>query len=292
MKKVTSLFLLFVILLSALTIPIAAEDNEESSRMFNGFFDLFNQIGDMFLSLANGGNETLLYSGRGMTLISGGYNYVSHDINSIISSTYKITYPIGIAILLLSWCLGVSKAGINTALDFKDKNSIIRAIISFVTGIGSIMIAPWAMSVLTSISNALCFSFATTLSLASTVNVIVNDMSELDSIFRATNTTSFGIVVLLILDLVLMLNILWIALLQCLSPLFIAFIGADNTRKLAMNFIKEYFIALLIPPVTIIYFMLAMNMSANLGILGIIGGIVLGISTLGIASKKLPRLIN
>ena len=67
----------------------------------------------------------------------------------------------------------------------------------------------------------------------------------------------------------------------------------EGTRKIGFNFIKEYFKALLVPSVTLIYFFLASTLAGvSHAAGGIIVALVLAISTLGIAGKKLDKLIN
>ncbi len=297
MKKIISLFLVFIIMLTAFTIPIAAQDNnsQEASGLAEILGKIFGEIKDIFLFLFKSGNDIMLSKDKGITIINGGFNYVSNDhtnINTLIFDAYSITYPIGFAIMIISWCLGIAKAGINTAMDFKDKNSLIRAFMSLMIGITALMLAPWLMTVLVGASQSLCETLSITLGTRGVIEEILDNIGGEKNIWMLPNESIFNIIVFLILDLVLMLNILWIALLQCISPLFIAFFGGESTRKLAINFVKEYIIALLIPPVTIVYYALAATLTANLGAFGLIGGIVLGISTLGIASKKLPRLLN
>ncbi len=295
-RKPILLFIVFALFLftlaptvSALVINLIIPENSnqtESLDNTNSGSILSGGIWDLFSSFNNANSMTKSSIQYENTLRDGGFNYASDKINSAIAIAYNIIYPIGIATMLLSWCFSIAKAGISSAVDFKDKNSLIRAIMSLVIGIFAIMIAPKLLTELTQLSRGLCNTIFDRLTLA---EIILNINIDLTGIL---SEATFNTIVLLIIDLILMINILWIALLQCISPLFVAFFGGENTRKLAINFIKEYFIALLVPPLTLIYYYLAMSMASDLGILGIIGGIVLGISTLGIASKKLPRLLN
>ena len=114
---------------------------------------------------------------------------------------------------------------------------------------------------------------------------------------KITPTNQFKVIVLLVVNLIYIINILWIALLQCLSPIFIGLMANQNTRKIGFNFVKEYFKAMLIPVVTTVYFFLATSLLgeatvSTVGIQGLVVSLVLAISTLGIAGKKLDKLIN
>ncbi len=243
------------------------------------------------------------------TIAQGGFNYAEGSgLNAVISTVYKITYPIGIAIMLLSWGFSIAKSTISTSLDIKDKNSLIRSITSLVIGIVAVMAAPKLLTVLTSISSWLCSEIYLNVTAMESINAFIESgadsmerlygagFNQIVSIFReggVENNILYSVIVLFIVELVFMLNILWIALLQCISPLFISFFGNDSTRKLALNFIKEYFKALLVAPITLIYFALAISVVSNMSlVLGLIGSLVLGISTVSIAGKKLDKLIN
>ena len=81
-------------------------------------------------------------------------------------------------------------------------------------------------------------------------------------------------------------------ILRVLSPIFIGLMANEHTRKISFNFIKEYFKALLVPSVTLIYFFLAISLTGVTHAFGLIVALVLAISTLGIAGKKLDKLIN
>ena len=230
-------------------------------------------------------------------VLMGGYNYVDGDtpVNDIISAAYNITYPIGMAVLLLTWAFGIAKGHLISSLDMREKNSLLRAVLSLVIGLGAMTIAPAILSVLTSLSFTLCIQMEEkVLQLAVEYGHFdLESIRLMISLIDETNTqqTVFGVVILFV-HFVLILNILWIALLQALSPIFVACLGNEGTRKLGMNFVKEYFKALLLPAVTTLYLSLVMALLDGINSLDLILALVLGFSTLGIAGKKLDKLIN
>ena len=329
MKRLLCIFIILVLALSLLALPISADEattkasNEESADLSNeestdssdeestdssneenkGFFekaaDFFSNAKEFFsfpIQMFNWNVISIDSEGINLTLREGGFNYVSESspINTAISAIYKMIYPIGFIIMLLCWAFGIAKSTISASLDIKDKNSIIHSVIGLIIGVAAMSLAPQILTTLTGVSRWLCNSifdqsvFETTLGNikdASTLNVqrIINSTSK---------TALFTIIVLLVVDLIFMINILWIALLQCLSPIFVGLMANEGTRKIGFNFIKEYFKALLVPSVTLIYFFLASTLAGVAHAGGIIVALVLAISTLGIAGKKLDKLIN
>ena len=329
MKRLFCIFIILVLVLSLLALPISADEatteasneestdssdeestdssNEESTNSSDeenkGFFekaaDFFSNAKEFFsfpIQIFNWNVISIDGEGINLTLREGGFNYVSESspINTAISAIYKVIYPIGFIIMLLCWAFGIAKSTISASLDIKDKNSIIHSVIGLIIGVAAMSLAPQILTTLTGVSRWLCNSifdqsvFETTLGNiknASTLNVQ-------EIITSTSNQTLFTTIVLLVVDLIFMINILWIALLQCLSPIFVGLMANEGTRKIGFNFIKEYFKALLVPSVTLIYFFLASTLAGVSHAVGIIVALVLAISTLGIAGKKLDKLIN
>ena len=237
------------------------------------------------------------------TLTSGGFNFIGKEsrLNILISAIYRALYPIGFTIMLVCWAFGIAKSTISASLDIKDKSSIIHSIISLIIGVGAMSLAPYILTILTSASQWLC-------SLINAADYLnwenwntVTDIDIIETILNGTSNLGATALVLEIVDYVFMLNILWIALLQCLSPIFIALMANTNTRKISFNFIKEYFKAMLMPVITLIYYKLSNALLWDLDPLngghgsfgvGLIGALVLGIATVSIAGKKLDKLIN
>ena len=273
--------------------------NEENKGFFEKAADFFSNAKKFFsfpIQMFNWNVISIDSEGINLTLREGGFNYVSESspINTAISAVYKVIYPIGFIIMILCWAFGIAKSTISASLDIKDKNSIIHSVIGLIIGVAAMSLAPQILTTLTGISRWLCNSifdqsvFETTL-----VNIKNASTLNVQSIINSTNNpVFFTIIVLLVVDLIFMINILWIALLQCLSPIFVGLMANEGTRKIGFNFIKEYFKALLVPSVTLIYFFLASTLAGVSHAGGIIVALVLAISTLGIAGKKLDKLIN
>ena len=155
------------------------------------------------------------------------------------------------------------------------------------------------LTTLTGMSRWLCEAIGS----SDAVNISSDYLTQtnfLDIIIGGSEVVITTLLVILFADLIFIINILWIALLQCLSPIFIGLMANQSTRRISFNFIKEYFKALLIPVVTVAYWCLITafqldfdNFSMGMGIItGLLGSIVLAISTLSIAGKKLDKLIN
>lgn len=237
----------------------------------------------------------------GLTLTSGGFNLIQPEgeFNEEISKLYKVIYPIGFAVMLICWCFGIAKSTISVSLDIKDKTSILYSVLSLIIGLAAMSLAPQILTLLTGISRSICEIISTS-DAAYLSNEYVGQTNILDMIIGNAEGLVTLIIVILILELVFMVNILWLALLQCLSPIFIGLMANQNTRKISFNFIKEYFKALLIPIVTVCYWCLVStfqmdfnNFGTGMGVItGLLGSIVLAISVVSIAGKKLDKLIN
>lgn len=311
MKRLLVLFIVLVTVLSLFALPISAdevntpnseqniEETEENKNFFEKIIDFLKGIEVSVGSFGSFFNWSLIsidYDAVMLTLRNGGFNHVSEntDLNLIISTVYKIIYPIGFIVMLLCWGFGIAKSTVSASLDIKDRNSIIHSVISLIIGVAAMSLAPQILTLLTGISQWLCNSIYK----QGVFSSIIRDIQHIEivSIQSAINDTShvalFNIIVILVVDLIFMINLLWLALLQCLSPIFMGLMANTNTRKFGFNFIKEYFKALLVPAVTLIYFFLASTLAGGSHVTGLIVSLVLAISTLGIAGKKLDKLIN
>lgn len=265
---------------------------EDAGKLIKGFFNFFN------IFRSSGDTET--------TLQSGGFNFIGENsnVNLLIESIYKALFPIGFIIMLICWGFGITKSSISSSLDIKDKNSIIHSILSLIIGLAAMSLAPQILTALTGISQWLCSIIdATTYSIPEAFNPIIKDISILEVLVGGIDNLTAVILVAIILEYVFMLNILWIALLQCLSPIFIGLMANRGTRKITFNFIREYIKALMIPVLTLTYYKLVSALLWDLGnanaqshaggfVVGILGSIVLAIATVSIAGKKLDKLIN
>ena len=142
MKRLLVLLVTAVIILSLLALPISAEEAEENKGFFEKAEDFFSNMETAFgfpIQIFNWNIISVDGEAITLTLRNGGFNYVSSNsiINDIISTIYKILYPIGFIVMLLCWGFGIAKSTISTSLDFKDKNSIVNSIISLIIGLAA-----------------------------------------------------------------------------------------------------------------------------------------------------------
>ena len=284
-----------------------SSDEENRSKKEESFWDkatnFFETVGKVFKVIFNLFDIFEIDNqNAGITITSGGFNLIQSDseLNKTISKIYNIMYPIGFAVMLLCWSFGIAKSTISASLDIKDKSSILHSIISLIIGLAAMSLAPQILTLLTGISRWLCEEIG-----YHAIDISLEYFGEtnlLDMIINASENGVTLIIIFLVIDLIFIINILWIALLQCLSPIFIGLMANQGTRKISFNFIKEYFKALLVPVLTVCYFGLVnafqyglnnFDSSTSSGrVTGLLASIVLAISTLGIAGKKLDKLIN
>ena len=204
--------------------------------------------------------------------------------------------------MLLCWAFGIAKTTISSSLDIKDKSSIINAVISLIIGLAAMSLAPQILTLLTGVSQWLCTIINDKNYITWQNWEVITDIDISEILLNTINNSIASLLTLIILEYVFMINILWIALLQCLSPIFIGLMANEGTRKISFNFIKEYFKALLVPVLTVCYFGLVNAFQYGLNnydsstssgtVTGLLASIVLAISTLSIAGKKLDKLIN
>lgn len=224
----------------------------------------------------------------------GGYNYVSNALNTEIGKLYQITYPIGVVIMLVCWVFGIFKNGISSQFDLSDKHSIVRACLSIIISLVVMSMTSYILTVLTSVSRDLCNQIADSMTIGNiTPSPPITSAGPTTGIqilnyVPAFNAIAYGIFSFVI-RFILKLNILYIALLQGIAPIFIGFSGGEGTRKLTINFCKAYAKAMLIPPVTIAYTVFATQLMVG-SPWDLIGAIVLAISCIGIGKKALNEL--
>ena len=268
------------------------QNNDNEAGFFETAGKVFKVIFNLF-DIYEVDDETV-----GATLFSGGFNFIEYGgtFENTISTIYSTIYPIGIIVMIIAWSFSMAKSTVTVSFDAKDKGSIIYPIMSLIIVLCAMSFTPYILSTLTGISKWTCEIIGNSVTVPMTYPETTNILD------MALNGVYGGITCLLItlfVDLIFILNILWIALLQCLSPIFIGLMVNKGSRKIGFNFIKEYFKALLIPIVTLCYWCLVsafqsdLNASEGAGLItGLLGSIVLAISTLSIAGKKLDKLIN
>lgn len=217
---------------------------------------------------------------------TGGYLFVTDSLNEAIAAGYQYFYPWGVGVLLVCWVIGFAKNTLSGAVDISAKNSIVRSALDLVLGILLMSLVPSLMTVMTSISRQMCYAVADTVGAKMDFSNLVNAV--------------WYMLFLLIVQFILMLNLCYMALLQCLAPIFVGFAGSGSTRRIALNFGKEYLKCCLVPPITGLYMYLATHIMSSPGtlfvgggvIIPLIGGLVVALSATGIAGKKLEALFR
>lgn len=208
--------------------------------------------------------------------VNGWERYMGDGTRNVIESIYRILFPFGMLVLVVCWAAGVCSAGCSLNLDPQNRNSIIRAILQLLIGLAYLAYAPQVANLLVTVSAGLC-------------NTIQNSIS------LPQDTPYGGIALSLIsevLKMVFLLNTARIALLQCIAPLFAgAAAGGEQSKRIAINFAKEYLSCCLVPPITLIFFLLC---TVGLGSesVGFIGAIILAFNMFGIGRKVTDKLMN
>lgn len=319
MKRFLILLITAILLFSILVLPISADEaaadssnnqsastSDDNKSLFEKIDNLLGALGEKMtennevLSILNGAIAKVDKNLAEKTIRSGGFNYVTEDskLNTVISIVYQFVYPLSFIVLILCWAFGIAKKGVSVSIEKEDPYSILYTLMTLIIAIIAMTLSPYVLTLLTSISQWMCCSIFDAVN-ASNFFELENTVEirlTIHSLFEDNSPElQFKIIVFIVVVLIFMLNVLWIALLQCLSPIFIALMVNKSTRKIGFNFIKEYFKAILVPVVTVIYFALASSFLGDietLQVCGLIVSLVLAISTLGIAGKKLDKLIN
>lgn len=318
MKRFLILLITAILLFSILVLPISADEaaadssnnqsastSDDNKSLFEKIDNLLGALGEKMtennevLSILNGTIAEIDKSVAEKTIRGGGFNYVNEDskLNSVISTVYQFIYPLSFIVLILCWAFGIAKKGVSVSIDKENPYSILYTLLTLIIAIIAMTLSPYLLTLLTSISQWMCCSIFDAVDASRLFDL---DLAEIKLSIRSlfsdeSPEVQFKIIVFIVVVLIFMLNVLWIALLQCLSPIFIALMVNKSTRKIGLNFIKEYFKAILVPVVTVIYFALASSFLGDietLQVCGLIVSLVLAISTLGIAGKKLDKLIN
>ena len=345
-RKILTLTLTLLIIISSLAVPVAASDDTSDSQnplekigtmistaittafdnVSDAITDLKTKIGtlggniaDLTTDISNLGalvtnakdcviavlelpkamwNALTQPFAQGLAMYEirdGGYDHVTSALNTEIGKLYQITYPIGVAIMLVCWVFGIFKNGISSQFDLSDKHSIVRACLSLIISMVIMSMSSYIMTVLTGISHQLCNQLADTMTIGNiTPSLPITSVGPTTGIqilnyMPAFNAVAYGIFSFVI-RFILKLNILYIALLQGIAPIFIGFAGGEGTNKLTINFCKAYGKAMLVPPITIAYTVFATQIMVG-SPWDLIGAIVLAISCIGIGKKALNELL-
>lgn len=221
---------------------------------------------------AGSGNEKL------EKIKEGGFDYYSADVNQQVNTLYEYMFPIGVAIMLVAWALGILKTGMTNSFSLADKYSVVNALLRLMIGVVVMCSLGEMLSLGMSASQTMCNSLYNKLSAGLSTSVNFNFFSKF---IRYT----------------LMLNMVALAVLQGIAPLFAGFCVLEQ-KKPAMNFLREYCKCLLVPPITIVYTVMATKMldgfdSTNLSYIAkVVGALVLSIACINSAKKIVQGLIQ
>ena len=200
----------------------------------------------------------------------------SHALLGVVNDVYEIFYPFGVFVMLIAWCFGVAQAGFTMNLDPTNKYSIIRALLQLLVGMVLLTITPWLLMLIFSLCNGI------RLLVASQVQAVAGHS-----------------IVLFIFQLKIYLNLAYIALLQCVSPVFMgAAAGGEGVRRFTTNFLKEYGLRCMEIVLVTLYVLMvdrienSYSVTNNLGLISrILMPVVLSVSVFTI-DKKFEKLFH
>ena len=230
---------------------------------------------------------------------TGGSNYVNSAFNKAITKIHEVFLPLGYCIMFVCWIIGMCKSGMSLSFDPSAKDGILRSGLTLMLGL---FLMEVSMEIMESLS-ALCWEYCKSVyahtgiteNLPKIVDYVSNDdvgdaLWIFDDIYQWLKTAGLGIIALIV-EAVLLLNVAYMGLLQCFSPIFVGFAaGGEGTRRFATSFFKEYLKVCLVPPVLTVYVGLCFELFTASNI-GVFLCIVLGISVFGIG-KKLDKIIT
>ncbi len=230
---------------------------------------------------------------------TGGSNYVNSAFNKAITEIHEVFLPLGYCIMFVCWIIGMCKCGVSLNFDPGAKDGILRSGLTLMLGL---FLMEVSMEIMESLS-ALCWEYCRnvykhtgiTENLPKLVDYVSNDdvgdaLWIFDDIYQWLKTAGLGIIALIV-EAVLLLNVAYMGLLQCFSPIFVGFAaGGEGTRRFATSFFKEYLKVCLVPPVLTVYVGLCFELFTASNV-GVFLCIVLGISVFGIG-KKLDKIIS
>ncbi len=285
-----------------LTASLTDLFNEETG-VLGGITRLVNSITALFES--SDSLSKALFDIDAVFLQNGGYDpQAVTALNGASGKIYRIMYPLGMGVMLVCWILNTAKCGVTSTLDVRQKNSIGQIGVSIIVGLVALGIAPKILTAMTSFSYGLCRQISSTGAFAGLIssmaqNTVIQTLvgnGILGSVLSGA-VTGDGVldalayaIFLLVIRWVFYVNLLYISLLQALSPVFIGFAGGGSTTaRFAANYAREYVKALLVPPVTIAYAALCTQIMGST--VGLILSFVLSFSSISIAGKKLDKLI-
>lgn len=225
-------------------------------------------------------------------LKSGGNGFVSSEFNSVITKIRDLFLPLGYCIMFVCWIIGMCKSGMSLNFDPGAKNGILQSGLSLLL---CLFLMEVSMEIMESLS-ALCWEYCSSIpgktDLRNDVDVVIGlvkgESTDVGFLLQGLWDSIKEIAVQIvcwIIEAVLLLNITYMGLLQCFSPVFVGFAaGGEGTRRFATSFFKEYLRACLVPPVLAVYVALCFELFTVSGV-GVFLCLVLGISIFGIKNK-------
>lgn len=191
----------------------------------------------------------------------------------VVNRVYEVLYPFGVFVMLIAWALSVGASGFTMTLDPTNKTSILRAILQLLVGMVLLTATPQLLMLIFS----LCHGIKA---------LIVGEV-------QATSGHSF---ILFIFELKVYLNLARVAVLQCVSPLFVGSTsGNEGVRRFAVNFFKEYLLCCMELVLVTVYILIVDRLEAYFSgyslIYGILASIVLSISVFTI-EKRFEKLFH
>lgn len=238
----------------------------------NGFQNLMVWITDIPIKLQELWNENVQTDTN--NFLSDGVPFYS-NVKSVVSTAYKVFYPFGFLILIISWVGSVFSAGFTLNLELENRNSILRAMLQLFIGLAFLSYAPYAMVLVYAISEA-----------------IRQQLIQALQITVSPNGAAGYMFIVFVTQIVWQVNMMRIALLQCIAPLAAgAAGGGEGVRRITANFAKEYILCCLTPAVTTVYFLLVDAMLLNSSV-SFFASIALGISIITVGRKTLEKIIH
>jgi hypothetical protein len=218
-------------------------------------------------------------------LSHGGKSFVNTKFEILLADVYELFLPLGYCIMFVCWIIGMCKCGATLNFDLGAKDGIIWSGLSLLLGL---FLMEASMEIMESLS-AMCWEYCKSLDkmtyLTATSGQIMDNASDSWIGKIGNNLMSW------VIEAVLILNVAYMGLLQCFSPIFIGFAaGGDGTRRFATSFFKEYIKVCLIPLVVAVYVGLCFQLFESVNV-GWFLCVVHGISVFSIG-KKLDKIIT
>lgn len=241
------------------------------------------------------GVRRILYFGGSQYVTNGGVytNYAVDGFDTIVRNMYNVMRGLGYCIMFVCWIFGMCKSGISLDFNPGAKGGIIRSGLTLMLGLFLMEVSMEIMESLSVMCWAYCAELYENADMSNALNALLSDVgssSLLNSLWtflkdQATNIMSW------IIEAVLVLNVAYMGVLQCFSPIFVGFAaGGEGTRRFATGFFKEYVRVCLVPSFIVVYCSLCFHLFLRSSVNWFLC-IVLGISVFSI-SKKLDKIIT